>query len=321
VRRYGEPFADSSAIPTYYVAEVAREKVKVALAGDAGDENFAGYRRHTANEAAALYGRFVPAPARAAILRVLEAIPHKPRPHDPLRYAKRFATTFELGPARRNAEWGLVVKSSTSRVLYAPEFARTAGLLDPASIYLEKWNEAEADDDTDRALWADFSLYLPDDILVKVDIATMCHGLEARAPFLDHPLVEWAARLPVREKVTLTRTKSILKRAVRTLIPPSLLDRPKRGFAVPIDRWFRGPLLPMLKDTLLDQRARSRGIFEPAAVERLIDEHVRGVWNWQNELWGLLWLELWFRDQIDGRAEIVASSSAIRDEEAVHARG
>jgi asparagine synthase (glutamine-hydrolysing) len=310
VRRYGEPFADSSAIPTYHVAEVAREKVKVALAGDAGDENFAGYLRHTANEAARVYGHVVPAPARAAILRLLEAVPHKPRARDPLRMAKRFATTFEMGPARRNAEWGLVIKTRTSALLYAADFARRTSGLDPAEPYLEKWREAEADDDTDRALWADFSLYLPDDILVKVDIATMCHGLEARAPFLDHPLVEWAARLPGREKVTLRTRKAILRRALRPWLPRILYEQPKKGFAVPLDRWFRGPLLPLLRDTLLDTRARARGLFEPAAVARLIDEHASGRAAWQHELWALLWLELWFRDQIDGRAARVAEARA-----------
>ncbi len=223
--------------------------------------------------------------------------------------AKRFATTFELGPARRNAEWGLVIKTATSSLLYGGDFARRTAHLDPASVYLDKWNEALADDDTDRALYADLSLYLPDDILVKVDIATMAHGLEARAPFLDHPLIEWAARLPVSQKVTLTKRKAILRRAMRPLIPPILLDQPKRGFAVPIDRWFRGPLLGLLKDTLLDSRARSRGIFDPRAVERLIDEHVRSVWNWQHELWALLWLELWFRDQVDDRAARVRAEA------------
>lgn len=301
VRHYGEPFADSSALPTWAVSKVARERVTVALSGDGGDETWGGYLRFRANEVASLYGRFVPAPARRALLGLLQVFPHSRRTPEIVRYATRFASTYELGPARRNAEWGLVVKRATTRLLYTREFeARTAGL-DPADVYLEHWNGALATTDAERALEADRTLYMPDDVLVKVDIASMCHGLECRAPLLDHPLVELAARVPPREKFSASRTKILLRRAVRPWLPPVLLDRPKRGFAVPVASWFRGPLLPLLRDTVQSSRARARGIFEPAVVDRLIDEHVRGRWNWGAELWGMLWLEMWFRLVVEER--------------------
>jgi asparagine synthase (glutamine-hydrolysing) len=275
--------------------------VTVALSGDGGDETWGGYVRYPANEAARLYGRYVPAPARAALLRVVEGVPRSARSPLLLRYLRRFATTFELGPARRNAEWGLAIKRDTTRTLYTADFERRLGGLEPSSIYLEKWREALCDSDEERALHADLALYMPDDILVKVDIASMCHGLECRAPLLDHHLVELAARVPAREKFRLRRTKVLLKRAVRPWLPSILLDRPKRGFAVPVGSWLRGPLLPLLRETVLSPRARARGIFEPRAIERLLDEHARGTWNWGAELWSILWLELWFRDQIDAR--------------------
>ena len=314
VTRYGEPFADSSALPTWAVSKVAREKVTVALSGDGGDETWGGYLRFTANEMARVYGRYVPRPARAALLRLLEAVPRSARAPLIVRYARRFLTTFELGPARRNAEWGLVVKRDTTRALYDPDFERRMSGLEPASVYLDKWNEALCDTDEERALYADLSLYMPDDILVKVDIASMCHGLECRAPLLDHHVVELAARVPPREKFGMRRTKIMLKRAMRPWLPSVLLDRPKRGFSVPVGTWLRGPLLPLLRDTVLSERARARGIFAPRAVERLISEHVGGTWNWGAELWGMLWLELWFRDQIDARASapVTVLASSVR---------
>jgi asparagine synthase (glutamine-hydrolysing) len=308
VRHYGEPFADSSALPTHTVSGVARERVTVALSGDGGDETWGGYQRFRANEVAALYGRFFPRPARRALHALFEGLPFTRRSPEVLRYARRFTSTFELGPARRNAEWGLVVKRSTTRLLYAGDFERRTSSLDPAEVYLDHWNGALATTDADRALSADLTLYMPDDVLVKVDIASMAHGLECRAPLLDHVLVELAAQVPPREKFSARRTKILLRRAVRPWLPAVLLDRPKRGFAVPVGTWFRGPLLPLLRDTVLSSRARARGIFEPAQVERLVDEHVRGRWNWSAELWGILWLELWFRDVVESRAAPAAAT-------------
>ncbi len=307
VTRYGEPFADSSALPTWTVSQVARSRVTVALSGDGGDETFGGYIRFTANEMARVYGTWVPGPARAALLHVLEAVPKSARAPQIVRYARRFTQTFELGAARRNAEWGQTIKRSATRGLYDPGFEQRMSGLEPASVYLAKWREALCDSDEERALYADLSLYMPDDILVKVDIASMCHGLECRAPLLDHRVVELAARLPAHEKFRLRRTKVLLKRAVRPWLPSILLDRPKRGFSVPVGAWLRGPLLPLLRETILSSRARTRGIFEPRAVERLLDDHVKERWNWGAELWAILWLELWFRDQIDARSSAPAS--------------
>lgn len=299
VRRYGEPFADSSAVPTYRLAQVAREQVTVALSGDGGDELFAGYLRHTANDAARVWG-LAPPRLRQALAGVIERLPQRPRPRDPLRYLKRFARSFEQDVAGRNACWGMAIKPETAATLYAPGFAERVAHVDPLEAYRARFREADTDRDEERVLWADFALYLPDDILVKVDVATMAHGLESRAPLLDHVLVEWALRVPLRHKVSLGRRKRLLRRLARQLLPREVARAPKRGFAVPIDAWFRGPLVPMFRDLVLAPDARVREVLSPAAVEGLLAQHLARTWDWQHELWAVLWLELWFREVLEG---------------------
>ena len=301
VRRYGEPFADSSSIPTYRVAQVAREQVTVALSGDAGDELFGGYLRHSANQAGRLFER-VPVRLRRALGALVERLPHRPRAHDPLRSAKRFLRSFDRGLCDRNAEWCMVIKPDTARALIRPELAAAAGHPDPYDPYRERWRDADTDDDDERALWADFAMYLPDDILVKVDIATMAHGLEARAPLLDHDLVAWAMRLPFAEKVRLGRRKRILRRLARRLLPPEVVSGPKRGFSVPLDAWFRGPLIPLFRELVLAPGARVAALLDMQAVEALLRQHQDRAWNWQHELWAVLWLELWCREVLEGAA-------------------
>ena len=307
VRHYGEPFADSSAVPTWRVAEMAREQVTVALSGDAGDELFGGYLRHSANEAARAWVR-VPRPARLLLHALVERLPHRPRPHDPLRYAKRFLRGFEQDAAGRNAAWGLVIKPETARALYAPGFAAQVSHLDPSEPYRERWGESDAATDDERALWADFALYLPDDILVKVDIASMAHGLEARAPFLDHELVEWALRVPFALKVRWGQRKRLLRQLAARRLPPEVLKAPKRGFAVPLDAWFRGPLVPLLRDTVLAPDARLRAVLDQRAIEGLLEQHLARRWDWQHELWSVLVLETWFREVVE-RARVAAPAS------------
>ncbi len=168
-------------------------------------------------------------------------------------------------------------------------------------------------------MYADLALYMPDDVLVKVDIASMAHGLECRAPFLDHKIVELAASLPPEEKFSLLRTKILLRRAIRPWVPSIILDRPKRGFAVPVAEWLRGPLLPLLRETVLSPRAAARGIFEPTVLKHLVSEHLRGTWDWAAELYSLLWLELWFRDQIEGARERASEPEPAPPEPALRA--
>jgi asparagine synthase (glutamine-hydrolysing) len=298
VRRYGEPFADSSAIPTYRLAELAREQVTVALTGDAGDELFAGYLRHSANELARFYGA-LPRGLRGAIADLALALPHRASPRNPLRYARRFLSSVDRPLEDRNAEWSLAVKPNTARLLYDPDFAREVSEVDPFDVYRRHYDSARATCDDERVLWADFALYQPDDILVKVDVATMCHGLEARAPFLDHTLVEWVMSLPFALKSRWGRRKRILRRLAEDRLPPRVARAPKRGFAVPLDAWFRGPLLPLFRELVLAPDARVQRFVSQRVVEGLLRQHLQRRWNWHTELWSILWLELWFREVLE----------------------
>ncbi len=166
-----------------------------------------------------------------------------------------------------------------------------------------RYDASDAPDAIDAALDVDVNSYLPDDLLVKVDIATMAHGLEARSPFLDHTLMEFAASLPSSFKLRGVTQKHLLKRVARPLLPAGIADRPKRGFGVPLDRWFRAELREFVSDVLLGDTCRARGYFQPPVVERLIQEHVRGVRQWHHQLWTLLMFELWHRMFVDRRPD------------------
>jgi asparagine synthase (glutamine-hydrolysing) len=184
--------------------------------------------------------------------------------------------------------------------LCTEEFLASAGP-DSREIVVDEFRRSGIADEVDARLNADVAYYLPDALLVKVDIASMAHGLEARSPLLDHEFMEFAATLPSELKLRGTETKHIFKRAVRPLLPPDIIDRPKKGFSVPLSVWFRHELKEMAYDLLLDTRATQRGYFRPAAVRRLLDEHVSGIRDWSDQLWNLLMLESWHRTFIDER--------------------
>lgn len=301
VWHYGEPFADPSAVPTWYVAEMARREVTVALTGDGGDECFLGYRRYRAMQwlarldrlpgagrgaLAGLLGAAPPAIARrlrlGRIARALRALPSDP--------AARYLPTLEFfGDADKREGYGEAMRGSavSAGALLTPYFAVAQGLVGGANR-------------------ADIHTYLPDDLMVKVDVAGMAHGLEARSPLLDHELVEWAARLPAAVKLRGGAPKALFKAAMEPYLPRAVLYRSKRGFGCPIDRWFRGDLKELAYDTLLSQQARQRGMFRPDYVRRLLDEHCAARADHQNRLWALLMLELWFRMWIDRPAGAAA---------------
>jgi asparagine synthase (glutamine-hydrolysing) len=293
VARYGEPFADSSAIPTYRVAGLAREQVTVALSGDGGDELFAGYLRHAANSTVGLWG-VAPRSVRSGVRSLVAQLP-RGRSSTPLHYLHRFVEIADQPVEERNGQMAFLLQSSVLAGLYRPEFAAQVADADPLRAYRQSFRSARATRDEERVLWADFELYLPDDILTKVDIASMAHGLESRAPFLDHHLVEWAMRLPFAYKRNLREGKHLLRRLARRRLPQELVQAPKKGFSVPIDAWFRGPLLPLFRETVLAPDARSRQVFQTPQVERLLGEHLRRERNWHHGLWSILWLELWMR--------------------------
>jgi asparagine synthase (glutamine-hydrolysing) len=297
---YDEPFGDSSAVPTYYVAQMTRQYVTVALNGDAGDESFGGYDRYVANLLAASFDRWPGAGLlRHAIRWGLRLLPQSGIRTSVLYRGRRFLDGLTDAPERRYARWLCHFYGDRKAELCTPEFLAAAGGTDALEILLAAYRESDASDFGDATLGVDAALYLPDDLLVKVDIASMAHALEARSPFLDHEFMEFAATIPFDLKVRGRVKKYILKRALAGLLPDQILHRPKMGFGVPIDHWLRHELRDMAYDTLLSPQALGRGYFRPDSIRRMLDEHAQGKASWHYLLWTLLMLELWHLQFVD----------------------
>jgi asparagine synthase (glutamine-hydrolysing) len=307
---YDEPFADSSAVPTYYVAEMTRRHVTVALNGDAGDENFGGYDRYVANLLAASFDRLPGSGlARGAIRAGLHLLPRAGTRTTTFTRGRRFLEGVAEEPERRYARWFCHFYGDRKAALCTPEFLAARGEADELAALLAAYRDSDAPDFGDATLGADVGLYLPDDLLVKVDIASMAHALEARSPFLDHEFMEFVATIPFDLKIRGHTKKYILKRALRGLLPETILHRPKKGFGVPIGRWLRHELKDLVHETLLSPRCLGRGYFRGAMIRRMVDEHVRGAAGWHYHLWTLLMLELWHRTYIDGDGELARRRS------------
>jgi asparagine synthase (glutamine-hydrolysing) len=295
VWHYGEPFADHSALPTWYVAEITRREVTVALNGDGGDEGFLGYPRYAGCRVGGWVDAF-PAPVRSALGAIGRGLPFATSRWRSLRYIRRFLIDAPVPARERYGRWITFFQHEQKASLYGEGMEEL--LAEDSLSLLATWI-GEDGCSAARAAYADIHTYLPDDLLVKVDVATMAHGLEGRSPFLDHELMEFAATVPAAQKMRGTETKSLLKSAMRDRLPREVIHRPKMGFGVPVEQWLRTDLREMLGDTLLSQRARERGLFRPEAVRAMIDEHVAGREAHHNRLWALLMLELWFVMWID----------------------
>ena len=300
VWHYSEPYADSSAIPTYYLAQLTRQHVTVALNGDAGDENFAGYDRYVANAMAERFGA-LPAALRGPVAKALGSLPASFGPKHPIARLRRLAEGLDEPAPRRYARWMMHFHPSIKAALCTAEFLEASGGRDSTDLLAEAFASSDATNLVDATLDVDVRTYLPDDLLVKVDITTMAHGLEGRSPFLDTDLMQFAAELPPDLKLRGRTKKYLLKQAMRPFLPADIIDRPKMGFAVPLDHWFRGELKTMAADILLGDRARARGYFNMSCVEQMLTEHARGTRTWHPQLWNLLMLELWHRTFIDER--------------------
>jgi asparagine synthase (glutamine-hydrolysing) len=295
---YSEPFADSSAVATYYLAKLTREHVTVALNGDGGDENFAGYPRYLANVLAAQIDR-LPRRLRTALAQVTPMLGRGGPPRSWRSRAQRFAEALAESPAERYSRWVSHFRPPLKDELCSVDFRRAAGEDDYAELIRTAYADALGLDLVDSTLSVDVETYLPGDLLVKMDVATMAHSVETRSPFLDHEFMELCASLPSSFKLRGRTTKYLLKRALQGVIPTALLDRPKMGFGVPIDHWFRNELRSYVREVLSSPEAASRGYFNRAVVERLISEHQSGTRSWHYQLWNLLMLELWHRAYID----------------------
>jgi asparagine synthase (glutamine-hydrolysing) len=299
VEHYGEPYADSSAIPTFYVARETRKHVTVALNGDGGDESFAGYERYSAMLIAERYNR-IPRPLRKALIEgPVNLLPASELKRSRIRDVKRFVGSAGLSRTQRYYRWMSAFNAETKSNLYTEEFRSATAGHDSSAVLDEWFAAANGSGMLDAAMLTDQMTYLPNDLLVKVDIASMANSLEARSPFLDHNVIEFAASLPENLKMRRFETKSLLKKVAARLVPREAIYRPKMGFGVPIGKWFRGEMKDFLRDTLLSESSRGRGIARPEMIEKYVSEHIDGDRDHSFQIWTLLMLELWFQRFID----------------------
>jgi asparagine synthase (glutamine-hydrolysing) len=309
VRHYGEPFADSSAIPSFYLAELTRRHVTVALNGDGGDESFAGYTRYVANTMAHRLER-LPSPMRRAISAVGHRIPPNADIQSTLNRARRLSRSLSLDAPARYARHMSYFDFLDRESLYTPEYKDMIGESLAPGVIAEPWHRASGSSIVDVMLEVDVETYLPGDLLVKVDIATMAYSLEARSPLLDPEFMELAASLPADMKLQGLEKKVALRAALRSWLPDEILDRPKMGFGVPIVDWFRHDLREYVEEILLDRVARDRGYFSERYVRALLDRHILGVEDNSYKIWALLMYELWQREFVDGPLRVPAAAAA-----------
>ncbi|HEX5884598.1 MAG TPA: asparagine synthase (glutamine-hydrolyzing), partial [Pyrinomonadaceae bacterium] len=299
VEHYGEPYADSSAVPTYYVARETRKHVTVALNGDGGDESFAGYERYIAMGLTEKYRR-VPSLLRESVIKeTVNRIPSSPIKRSRVNSAKRLLEVVSRPKVDRYMHWMSVFNEQTKQPLYSDSFREQIVDANATEVLGEWFKRANGIGILDAMLLTDQMTYLPNDLLVKVDIATMAVSLEARSPFLDHHVIEFAASLPQKLKLRGLTSKYLLKKVLKKLLPSENLNRRKMGFGVPIGHWFRGKMQPFLREIVLSEKALNRGLFKPEAVRQLVELHARGERDYSHQLWTLLMLELWFNRFID----------------------
>jgi len=298
VRQYEEPYADSSALPTYYVAKLTREHVTVALNGDGGDENFAGYGRYSIHKFALFYDKFML--LHKAITLPVVSLAAKTLKTTFLDRAHRFAKSLSQPYNYRYVDYICYFTNQMKDKLYTDEFKKRMQRLNSYRIVADQFKKSGSRNKAEQAIYADFITYLPDDLMVKVDIDTMAVALEGRSPFLDHELLELTAKIPFHLKLKgFNNKKYILKEALRSIIPDEIMFRPKMGFGIPIHEWFRNELKNYAYKILLSDKAIHRGIFKKEAVKELLDTHCNTHIDHGYRIWALLTLELWFREYFD----------------------
>ena len=286
---FDEPFADSSALPTYLVSELAARHVKVALSGEGGDELFGGYYTYAADLLALRVGRFAP-----VVKPLVERLPSSSRRASFDYKAKRFVRGAALPPLERHHAW----KEIFSPDVRAELTGRRSGY-DPVDLLRARFEETEGAELLTRLQDVDLGTYLVDDLLVKTDRASMAHSLEARVPYLDPVVAGLAQSLPTRLKVRGLRKKVLLRKAAAPLLPRRIVYGRKRGFSIPAAAWLRGELEPFARDVLAPDTLRRQGFFRPEPVERLIDSHVAGEEDLSRQLWGLLAFTLWHEHHVE----------------------
>jgi asparagine synthase (glutamine-hydrolysing) len=292
---FDEPFADSSALPTYLVSELAASDVKVALSGEGGDELFGGYYTYAADLLAARVG------GMARLARpVVERLPSSSAKASFDYRAKRFVRAAHLPPLERHHGWKEIFSADLRAELTGRQSA-----FDPVDLLRARYDETRGADELARLQDVDLGVYLVDDLLVKTDRASMAHSLEARVPYLDTVVTNLALALPTRHKVRGLAKKVLLRKAAEPLLPREIVHGKKRGFSIPAAAWLRGELEPFARETLSAETLSRQGFFEPRVVQRLLDDHVTGREDLSRQLWGLLAFTLWHERHVERKPGVV----------------
>jgi asparagine synthase (glutamine-hydrolysing) len=285
VESFDEPFADSSAIPTFLVARLAREHVKVALSGEGGDELFGGYNYYSGHALA----RRLALAARIAT-PIVRRLPSSSAKASTLEYrAKRFVAGAHLPPLERHSAWKEITPGFMRERLLRPEHRVPA---EPADLLRTHFAETVGAEPLARVMDIDLRIFLVDDMLVKTDRASMAHSLEARVPFLDTAVSDLALSLPVHMKVRGFSKKRLIRRAIAPLVPDEIIRGKKQGFSIPVAAWLRGELAPLAREVLSPGRVQRQGFFRPDAVTALLEEHLAGR-DRSRQVWALLVFSLW----------------------------
>jgi asparagine synthase (glutamine-hydrolysing) len=300
VRAFDQPFADSSAIPNWYLSEMTRRHVTVALSGLGGDEVVAGYERYRGALLAERLGWLPKGLVRGLLTPLVERLPESASGNHWFGRAKRFMRTLNLDFDDRYLELISAFGASGRHGLLSPEMRERIDLEEPRDHFRSFAELVRDVDPLNRALFMDLKLYLPGDLLTLTDRISMAHSLEVRVPFLDHQLLEYAATIPPELKLKGMERKHILKLAVADLLPPELLNRKKMGFSVPLTVWFRHELRPFVEEVLSERAVREVGVFHYPAVRRVLDDHFAMRGNLDNQIWGLMTFMLWHQDYIGG---------------------
>lgn len=289
-----EPFADASAIPTYIVSKMARDHVTVVLSGDGGDELFAGYTRYWIHERRSIFTRLPQALRRGLLRATALHLPHGA-------IGRNYLYNISLDWVDRYIDSVAVFTSLMKERLYSPELRdRLRTVNNSAESLLQKYaTRLGSDPSVNTLLYVDSKTYLPGDIFAKVDRMTMAASLEARAPLVDHELIEFVGRIPPKLKINKGTLKYVFKRAVAEMIPREIIQRPKQGFGIPLEQWIKVELRDQMRDILMSSEARQRGYWSPGYVEILLREHERGRRDHSGRLWALFMLEKWHRQFVD----------------------
>lgn len=294
VYQYDEPFSDSSAVPTWYLSEMTRRQVTVALSGDGGDELFGGYERYRALKLSGQLQRWLP----IGLINqswLMKRLPDSTARRSLLRRVRRFSEALGQPPVERYMNWIQIFGEAQRLDLYEESFIEQLPDRNPISFLRDAWKNVGKRDLVSCASIADLQTYMPCDLMTKVDIASMAHSLEARQPMLDYRLIEWAAALPSDLKLKGKRGKRLLMETYYDMLPAVIWNRPKMGFGVPIAKWFKTSLRDRTYDALLGADARCHQYFRKDAIQQLVDRHMNGIENQGYRLWNLLILELWLR--------------------------